>query len=137
MISCSKVFTFVFDCTSADKLFHNLWSKWKRAFWPWMILVYRNCSLYSDLRLLCLWLNAWQTSDMYVGDMFLKNSKIFTQKYCSNLALVGSQFTFQNSSIWMWALFSSFKHNLMHLFWEIRIFLAKRLLRFGHHAEHV
>ena len=73
---------------------------------------------------------------MYVGDMFLKNLKIFTHKHYSNLALVCSQFVFRISSILIWALFSSFKQNLMYLFLEIWIFSVKRLLRFGYHAEH-
>ena len=71
---------------------------------------------------------------MFVGDMFLK---IFTHKHCSNLALVGSQFIFRNSALPISALFSSLKQTLMHLFWGILIFLGKRLLRFGYHAEHV
>ena len=74
---------------------------------------------------------------MYVRDMFLKNLKIFMHKHCSNLDMVaGSQFICWNSSIPIWALFSSFKQNLMHLFWEIWIFLAKCLLRFGYHVEY-
>ena len=57
--------------------------------------------------------------------MFLKNLKIFTHKHCSNLALVGSQYIFQNSSIPIWALFTTCKqnHSDLKLFklWNISI----------------
>ena len=59
LISCLKAFAFVFDFIPADTLFHNLGTKHERAFWPWMLLLHDNCSLYADLRVLCPWLNGW------------------------------------------------------------------------------
>ena len=49
---------------------------------------------------------------MYVGDMFWKNLKMFTHKHCWNLALVGGEFIFWNSSILIWAVFDQFYLNL-------------------------
>ena len=56
---------FVFNFMSADKLFGNLGPKYEGAFWPWMLLLYGNCSLCADLCLLCPWLK-WLLDLRYV-----------------------------------------------------------------------
>ena len=73
---------------------------------------------------------------VYSGDMLLKNLNMFTHIHCATLSLVGSQFIFLNSCILTWALLSSFKQNLMHLFWDVSIFFESRLFKDGYQAEH-
>ena len=45
---------------STANLFHNLGPiGYEIAFRPWVLLLYGDCSLYADLRVLCPWLNGW------------------------------------------------------------------------------
>ena len=58
-------------------------------------------------------------SEMYCGDILLKNLQMFTHIHCANLSLVTSQFILINSFILTWALLSWFKQYLIHLFFGI------------------
>ena len=59
---------------------------------------------------------------------------MLTQMHCSTLFLVGSQFSFKNSFVSMWALLSRFKQYLMHLFWAICVLFDCHLFSKGYYA---
>ena len=56
---------------------------------------------------------------------------MFTYIHCATLSLVGSQCILINSFIPTWALLSRFKQNLIHLFWDVWIFLTVFHLKRG------
>ena len=60
---------------------------------------------------------------------------MLTHIHCADLSLVGSQFILINSFIPTWALLSGFKHNLIHLFWDVWIFSDSLLFKEGYQAE--
>ena len=62
------------------------------------------------------WLKGLYNSDVYAGDILLKNLKIFPHRHCSNLSLVGSQFISRNSLTPTWCLFLSLRQNLILAF---------------------
>ena len=78
-------------------------------------------SLCVEKRVLCLQSKGWKISDVYSRDKWLKNLNMPTQIHCETHK--SSQLIFLNSSIPLWALLSRLKQYLIHLFWDVWIFL--------------